>query len=102
VTEATEEALPASETNEKDVAQESATVTEAAGHTPGTYQTFTERQGPQDSPSSHEHLPEKSTTVYVGNLFFDISESELVKEFTQFGAINRCKVIRDDRGLSKG
>ena len=41
-------------------------------------------------------------TVYVGNLYFDVTEEDLKKQFEQFGPILRAKVITDNRGLSKG
>ncbi|KEF60038.1 uncharacterized protein A1O9_04888 [Exophiala aquamarina CBS 119918] len=104
LTEATEEALPAAETNEQFVAQEpafapeSASVAEAAEQTIAPHRPFRERRGQSDG----YRQAEKKNTVYIGNLFFDITESELVKEFTQFGTISRCKIIRDNRGMSKG
>ena len=41
-------------------------------------------------------------TLYIGNLFFDVTEEDLKKEFEKFGPILRAKVITDNRGLSKG
>lgn len=41
-------------------------------------------------------------TIYVGNLFFDVTENDLQKEFNRFGNIQRTRLIRDARGLSKG
>lgn len=85
LTEATEESLPAAEINEEILPQAS----QSAKATP--------------EPSfKTQNSEEKKATIYIGNLFFDITESELVKEFTQFGTVSRCKVIRDTRGLSKG
>ncbi|KAL8986874.1 MAG: hypothetical protein Q9177_003868 [Variospora cf. flavescens] len=43
-----------------------------------------------------------STTVYVGNLFFDVREEDLRREFEKLGAIESVKLILDNRGLSKG
>lgn len=85
LTEATEESLPAAETNENILPESSQAVQETSET------TFKTQDGESPKP-----------TVYIGNLFFDITESELVKEFTQFGTIARCKIIRDTRGLSKG
>lgn len=42
------------------------------------------------------------STVYVGNLFFDVTEHDLAKEFGKFGNIESARLIRDARGLSKG
>lgn len=41
-------------------------------------------------------------SVYVGNLFFDVREDDLRREFEKVGAIESVKVIVDNRGLSKG
>ena len=41
-------------------------------------------------------------SVYVGNLFFDVTEGDLKREFQQFGTIESVKLIYDGRGLSKG
>lgn len=45
---------------------------------------------------------EKSKSVYVGNLFFDVRSEDLKKEFERAGPIVDTKVILDQRGLSKG
>ena len=42
------------------------------------------------------------STIYIGNLFFDVTENDLVKELARFGTITRCRLMRDSRGLSKG
>lgn len=41
-------------------------------------------------------------TIHVGNLFFDVTENDLAKEFSRFGEIQNTRLIRDARGLSKG
>ena len=45
---------------------------------------------------------QKSATVYVGNLFFDVKESDLQDEFSKAGPVRRARLIIDRRGLSKG
>jgi nucleolin len=40
--------------------------------------------------------------VYIGNLFFDITEEDLSKEMARFGQIDSVRLMRDSRGLSKG
>ena len=45
---------------------------------------------------------EPKGTVYVGNLFFDVTETDLTNEFKKFGAIENVRIMRDSRGLSKG
>ncbi|KIV90330.1 hypothetical protein PV10_07643 [Exophiala mesophila] len=57
------------------------------------------------SPSPQDAKPglfAPKPTIYIGNLFFDVTESDLVKEFTRFGTVSGAKIIRDSRGLSKG
>ena len=41
-------------------------------------------------------------TVYVGNLFFDVTAETLEQKFAEVGPIRETKVMRDGRGLSKG
>lgn len=48
-----------------------------------------------------ESLP-PSTTLYVGNLFFDVSESDVQREFEKAGEVVSIRIIKDGRGLSKG
>ena len=45
---------------------------------------------------------EESTTVYVGNLFFDVKAEDLEREFGKAGPVVSAKIIMDPRGLSKG
>jgi len=45
---------------------------------------------------------EPSNTVYVGNLFFDVTEEDLKREFSRFGTVDNVRIIYDGRGLSKG
>ncbi|KAL9608371.1 MAG: hypothetical protein Q9167_006785 [Letrouitia subvulpina] len=45
---------------------------------------------------------EGNDTVYVGNLFFDVREEEIRKEFEKIGRVTSVKLIYDNRGLSKG
>ncbi|KAJ5306799.1 hypothetical protein PENANT_c003G08153 [Penicillium antarcticum] len=41
-------------------------------------------------------------TVYVGNLFFDVTAEDLRSKFEQFGVVENSVVVHDSRGLSKG
>ena len=88
LTEATEEYNSAAETGERPSPTEGIVADDAS--TSGS---------PQEAKSS---LFTPKPTVYIGNLFFDVTESDLVKEFTRFGTVSAAKVIRDSRGLSKG
>lgn len=45
---------------------------------------------------------ETSSSVYVGNLFFDVRSEDLRKEFERAGPVVDTKIIMDARGLSKG
>jgi RNA recognition motif. (a.k.a. RRM, RBD, or RNP domain) len=47
-------------------------------------------------------IGEPKSTIYIGNLFFDVTENDLVKELARFGTITKCRLMRDSRGLSKG
>ena len=41
-------------------------------------------------------------SVYVGNLFFDVRDEDLKREFEAAGQVTDVRVIMDSRGLSKG
>ena len=48
--------------------------------------------------SSSDYPP----TIYVGNLFFDVTQERLREEMERFGPVRNVKIIKDGRGLSKG
>ena len=54
------------------------------------------------SKASGQGENEDSSTVYVGNLFFEVKAADLADKFKSAGKIVRATVIEDRRGLSKG
>ncbi|OQE13310.1 hypothetical protein PENFLA_c050G08509 [Penicillium flavigenum] len=46
--------------------------------------------------------PIPKTTLYVGNLFFDVTAEDLRKHFEKYGAVENALIVHDARGLSKG
>jgi len=119
-TEATDEVLPAAETNERFTATagrgssraapgaaETANLTEAtdeelpAAETNERYSASSSR-APAYREREERPDPEPKKTLYIGNLFFDVTETDVVKEFARFGTVTKCKIVRDSRGLSKG
>lgn len=73
------------------------------GHSPVSNLT----KGFQDEARTFDRRPAREPpspkpSVYVGNLFFDVTESDLEKEFARFGTIKSVRLIKDVRGLSKG
>ncbi|KAL9638047.1 MAG: hypothetical protein Q9164_001820 [Protoblastenia rupestris] len=61
-------------------------------------QSLGQAAGFGNSPASGD----PSTTVYVGNLFFDVRSDDLKKEFERAGSVKEARIISDQRGLSKG
>ena len=55
--------------------------------------------GQESDPASAET---DQRTLYVGNLFFDVKDSDLKREFAKAGNVLNVKIIYDQRGLSKG
>lgn len=45
---------------------------------------------------------EPKATVYVGNLFFDITAEDLRTEMSKVGTVLNARLIFDSRGLSRG
>ena len=43
-----------------------------------------------------------STNLYIGNLFFEVSENTLQREFEKYGNVTKVRIITDARGASKG
>lgn len=43
-----------------------------------------------------------NTTLYVGNLYFEVTEDALQQRFKEFGNILKTRIVYDHRGLSKG
>jgi nucleolin len=73
----------------------------------GTYQSATGFASARSEDSAARRAPREGSlipkpTIYIGNLFFDVTENDLVKELARFGTITKCRLMRDSRGLSKG
>ncbi|KIX01735.1 uncharacterized protein Z518_09461 [Rhinocladiella mackenziei CBS 650.93] len=108
-TEAAKEALPAAETNgsivdeRRNAAPEAAPAAEQVSYTTPAGNAASAQGTPSSQPpQSWDGAFERKPTLYVGNLFFDVTETDLIKEFARFGTVLNCRVIRDSRGLSKG
>jgi hypothetical protein len=52
--------------------------------------------------SSRRNNATPSPTVYIGNLFFDITAEDLKVRMESFGVVEKATIISDARGLSKG
>jgi RNA recognition motif-containing protein len=50
--------------------------------------------------SEHRFVPKES--VYIGNLFFDVTAEDLKERMSEYGVVVHSKIIHDGRGLSKG
>lgn len=61
-----------------------------------------DRSSTQDEVSRQERIARPKPTVYIGNLFFDVTEDDLSRELARFGQIKKIRLLRDSRGLSKG
>lgn len=60
------------------------------------------RVGRDDSRGSLGPNAAPSTTLYIGNLYFEVTEAGLRKEFGKYGNVSSVKIVYDGRGLSKG
>ncbi len=103
--ESTSKINSAAESIKAAVSNASATIAETASNVTGMGSgSAGSYQGRSDSFSSRSNgAPvEPKSTVYIGNLFFDVTENDLIKELTRFGTVTKCRLIRDSRGLSKG
>ncbi|ORY05720.1 hypothetical protein BCR34DRAFT_543805 [Clohesyomyces aquaticus] len=41
-------------------------------------------------------------TVYVGNLYYEVTQDQLQRVFSRFGPVDSVKIVYDNRGLSRG
>jgi nucleolin len=82
------------------VANATSTVTEAAESVRSAIAGSEQRQDRGERRTGQ--IGEPKPTIYIGNLFFDVTENDLVKELARFGTIVKCRLMRDSRGLSKG
>ncbi|MCJ1395698.1 hypothetical protein MMC18_008584 [Xylographa bjoerkii] len=87
-------AAEAAATSTETVRGYAADAASAAGVGAATAQAIAGGSGGEGAAQSH--------TLYVGNLFFDVTEDALKQEFQKFGNVNLVRIIYDGRGLSKG
>ena len=45
---------------------------------------------------------EPSNTVYVGNLYYEVTADQIKRVFGRFGDIENVRIVFDNRGLSRG
>ena len=90
----------ASKTATETAANAASTVTEAAESVRSAFTGSEQRQDRGERRTGQ--IGEPKPTIYIGNLFFDVTENDLVKELARFGTIVKCRLMRDSRGLSKG
>ncbi|KAF1959285.1 RNA binding domain-containing protein [Byssothecium circinans] len=45
---------------------------------------------------------EPNNTIYVGNLYYEVTTDQLKRVFSRFGEIDDVKIVYDNRGLSRG
>lgn len=46
--------------------------------------------------------PGPRPTLFISNLFYDITADDFRKEMEKFGTVERCSIVHDNRGISKG
>ena len=101
-TETTEETIPAAETKESEFSSTGSATNAAPDAAEETASTVPTPRRRESDLSRAERIASPKKTIYIGNLFFDVTENDLVKELARFGTITKCRLMRDSRGLSKG
>ena len=43
-----------------------------------------------------------NNTLYIGNLYYEVTTEQLQRVFARFGEIESVKIVYDNRGLSRG
>lgn len=68
----------------------------------GRKKTSDRKQAPRPEPA-RQPIPAGSVEIYVGNLSYDLTEEELKKLFTEFGAVSTARIVTNRfNGKSKG
>ncbi|OJJ46100.1 hypothetical protein ASPZODRAFT_133089 [Penicilliopsis zonata CBS 506.65] len=47
-------------------------------------------------------LPEPKDTIYIGNLFYDVTSDDLRRAMEKFGVVQHASIAHDPRGISRG
>jgi nucleolin len=96
--------VEAERTNVVDAEQDSGAVQAAIGSAAATGASTPPyvSASPRDRPDPTSQAAVPSNHLYVGNLFFDVTEEDLKREFSRFGHVEKVTMIYDGRGLSKG
>lgn len=97
---ATEQASPA---NERETAEKAEVA--AASDVQPTSESGAQTDGAQGNDTRRRRFwspPSPKETVYVGNLFFDVTAEDLKRQMSKYGVVESAKIIHDSRGLSKG
>jgi nucleolin len=51
---------------------------------------------------SRENDTPPHKTLYIGNLYYEVTGEQLKKVFSRFGEVESVKIVYDNRGLSRG
>ncbi|KAF2001243.1 RNA binding domain-containing protein [Amniculicola lignicola CBS 123094] len=52
--------------------------------------------------AASRHLTSPNNTLYVGNLYYEVTEEQIKRVFSRFGSVNSVKLVYDNRGMSRG
>ncbi|KLJ10813.1 hypothetical protein EMPG_13814 [Blastomyces silverae] len=67
------------------------------------YNRRNDRQEYRDTLKKEPLPPLKpNDTIYVGNLFFEVTAEDLKRDMAKFGNIHSVRIVYDSRGLSRG
>lgn len=75
-------------------------VSDAFGSVSGSVDNAAQEAATGYSPD--QELQPQSTTVFVGNLYFHLQQSDLVQAFEKVGPVVSAKIITDPSGQSRG
>ncbi|EEH10240.1 nucleic acid-binding protein [Histoplasma capsulatum G186AR] len=73
------------------------------GSEPYGRRSFQQTDRRNESQREREPLPIKpNETIYVGNLFFEVTAEDLKRDMAKFGTIYSVRIVYDSRGMSRG
>lgn len=60
------------------------------------------RQARHEQVDAFSQVPLANETVYIGNLFYDLTADDLRKHMEKYGTVLKTYIVHDARGISKG
>ena len=85
---------------EREIGKETTSSEDVPETNTGAYDKVQERPSPKFRYVGQETTPKE--TVYIANLYYDVTPDNIRTQMEKFGAVENVSLILDSKGLSKG